>query len=436
MRSPSPPARSVAPAVDDLPHTHTDSFTFSRSLLLVLLLVAVDFADVFGGSTLLREGAGLRYLLLLFPLATALLLFASQTSPLIRRPASSDLMLVTLSACGLLGSLYGRFVLSTDTSAFPIFLPMLIAVLYVVTIQPLRSTEASRLLRWLSNIGLVYVLLHASASSGILSIGTVESYGHWKAFFIAMAITAAMEQRRLFRVLILACLAGYIYSTYPAGTYVFVLAASAVTLYVTTPGATPTRALIVALTGATVLMVGLMNTTGTISLAQTYFRDVGKQSNVDTRLDLWTQGIQEIRTSPIVGHVFTGEMTVPISIGGVTSRLALHEDYLNLALGGGMVALGLFVAWAIALNAWTLRHLRTARMLGHDAQVSLLRVLLVGFNSWLVVAAFNPLLESVGTSMAVFAIYGLIMTTGLSRPPSPVATARLSAAGPPRVSFG
>ena len=425
--------RAIALVVERPWASRTDSFAFARSLLLVLLLVVVDVIDAFGRAAALQTGASLRYLLLGLPIATALVLFTSSRSPLIRRPATTDLLLLTLAACGLLGSMYGRLFLNTDTSAFPIFLPMLIGLPYLATTQPITREEAGRLLRSLSNIGLLYVLLHALASAGTFASWTFESFGHWKAFFIAMAIAAAMERRRALRTLGLSVLAVYIYAMYPAGTYVFVLVVTAVTLFVTRPQAPPARAYVVGLAAAAVVTVGLLNMSGTISLAQSYFRDVGKTSNVDTRLELWTQGIEQIRTSPLVGHAFTGEMTVPISQEGLPARLALHQDYLNLALGGGVVAVGLFAVWAVLTNLWTMRRIRRARMLGNTSQASLLRVLLVGFNAWLVVAAFNSLLESVGTSAALFAMYGLMMTVGLTHArtgdPSPDGAAPLSSWG-------
>jgi O-Antigen ligase len=409
--------RAMPPAVDRRA-VRTDSFAFSKSLLLVVLLVVVDVIDAFGRASALQTGTGLRYLVLGVPIATALVLFTSSPSPLIRRPARTDLLLMTLAAFGLLGSMYGRMFLHTDTSAFPIFLPMLIGLPYLVTTQPVTREEAGRLFRSVSNIGLLYVLLHALASAGAFDSWTFESFGHWKAFFIAMAIVAAMERRGVLRTLVLSILAVYIYARYPAGTYVFVLVATALTLFVTRPRASPARAYVIGVAVAAVVTVGLLNLSGTVSLTESYFRDVGKTSNVDTRLELWSQGIEQIGTFPLVGHAFTGEMTVPISQEGLPARLALHQDYLNLALGGGVIAIGLFAVWTVFTNLAALRWIRRARVLGNDAQASLLRVLLVGFNAWLVVAAFNSLLETVGTSAALFAIYGLMMTIGLSEAPS------------------
>ena len=407
--------RAIPLAVDRPWASGTDAFVLSRSLLIVLLFVVVDVTDAFGRASALQTGAGLRYLLLGIPIGTALVLFTSSPSPLIRRPAGTDQVLVTLAACGLLGSIYGRLFLNTDTSAFPIFLPMLIGLLYLATTQPVTRAEAARLLRALSNIGLLYVLLHALASAGAFDSWTFESFGHWKAFLIAMAIAAAIERRRALRTLGLSILAVYIFARYPAGTYVLVLVVTALTMFVTRPRASPARAYVVGLAAAAVVTVGLLNLSGTVSLTQSYFQDVGKTSNVDTRLELWRKGIEQIGTSPLVGHAFTGEMTVPISQEGLPTRLALHQDYLNLALGGGVIAVGLFVTWAVLTNLQTLRRIRHARVLGHHVQASLLRVLLVGFNAWLVVAAFNSLLETVGTSAALFLIYGLMMTIGLNQ---------------------
>jgi membrane associated rhomboid family serine protease len=55
---------------------------------------------------------------------------------------------------------------------------------------------------------------------------------------------------------------------------------------------------------------------------------------------------------------------------------------------------------------------------GRRDHATLLRVLLVAYNSWMCIALFNPLLQSVGTSAALFAIYALMMLAAVPAPQS------------------
>jgi O-antigen ligase len=115
-------------------------------------------------------------------------------------------------------------------------------------------------------------------------------------------------------------------------------------------------------------------------------------------------------------------MTVPISLAGQTVvQLSLHNDYLELALGGGVLAVVLFLGWAVTTNVTLTRRCRTLVHDGRREHATLLRILLVAYNSWLCVALFNPLLQSVGTSAAVFAIYGLMMLASVPSPSSQTA---------------
>ena len=103
-------------------------------------------------------------------------------------------------------------------------------------------------------------------------------------------------------------------------------------------------------------------------------------------------------------------MTVPVSLDGRTSvQLPLHNDYLQLALGGGVVAMGLFLGWAVATNVLVVRRLQMLWHADRRDHATLLRILLVAYNTWMCIALFNPLLQSIGTSAALFAIYGMLM---------------------------
>ncbi|MDP9300908.1 MAG: O-antigen ligase family protein [Actinomycetota bacterium] len=390
----------------------SDAYRLSRSLVLVLMLVVADYSGV------LDTGSSVRYLVLLPPLVAVLFGWSSVRSSLVRRTTFSDRLLLVLLGWGLAGSVLGKAFLGTETSALPIFLPMALGLLHVWAIQCPTDAEARTLLRRISLVGLVYVGIHALASSGLIAALTAGgSYRHPKAFLIALAFAGALLTRRRGRFVLLCVLAGVIFLEYPAATYVAVAVATATTLFVTRPQATPGRAYVIGVIVVAATVLGFLNLARTGALVEGYFQDVGKQSNVDTRLDLWRQGIQEVASSPLVGSSFAGEMTVPVSLDGrVFVQLALHNDYLELALGGGVAALALFLGWAIATNVMVVRQQGMLWRAGRREHATLLRVLLVAFNSWMCVALFNPLLQSVGTSAALFAIYGLMMLAAVPAP--------------------
>lgn len=383
----------------------SDAYRLSRSLLLVLALVVADYADV------LDTGSSVRYVILLPPLVAVLFAWGSVRSPFVRRLTSSDRLLLVLLGWGLAGSVLGKALLGTQTSALPIFLPMILGLVHVWAIRCPTDAEVRRLLERISLIGLAYVGVHALASSGLfVGLSAAGSYKHPKAFLIALAFAGALLTRRRGRLVLLCALAGVIVVEYPAATYVAVAVTAATTIFVSRPTATPGRAYVIGAVLVAVVVVGFLNLGRTGALVEGYLEDVGKPSNVDTRVDLWRQGIERVKASPLVGSSFAGEMTVPVSLDGrVLVQLALHNDYLELALGGGVVALALFLAWAIATNVLVVRRQAVLWRTGRREHATLLRVLLVAYNSWMCVALFNPLLQSVGTSAALFAVYGLMM---------------------------
>ena len=83
---------------------------------------------------------------------------------------------------------------------------------------------------------------------------------------------------------------------------------------------------------------------GVVKSTAGYFQSVGKQDNSDTRLTLWQLTIKQIDQSPVYGHLFTNDLSlsVPISLTGFT-RVEPHNDYLQVAMQGGLLALAAYV---------------------------------------------------------------------------------------------
>jgi hypothetical protein len=82
---------------------------------------------------------------------------------------------------------------------------------------------------------------------------------------------------------------------------------------------------------------------------------------------------------------------------------------------GGLVGLLLLLAFILALERSLLRRYFAFAEAGDDVRASLLRLLLVGFNGFLVSMAFNPVLQGFSRSATIFAMYGIAMLVGTPR---------------------
>ena len=100
--------------------------------------------------------------------------------------------------------------------------------------------------------------------------------------------------------MLVVALAVVIFVAYPAATYLAVAVTAAATAFATGPRATPRRGLMIGVVVVTLLAIAFLNLRATSDVVDEYFRDVGKQSNVETRLDLWREGLRQVQ-SPLLG---------------------------------------------------------------------------------------------------------------------------------------
>jgi O-antigen ligase len=206
----------------------------------------------------------------------------------------------------------------------------------------------------------------------------------------------------------------FIFRAYPSGTALLVVLATLATVFLTRRGRRPKRRWVAALlvVGAAGLVV--LNFGGGLHLTDTYFAAVGKRDNNGTRLALWQAGIDEFRQSPISGSWFSGPTVIVTTRPGQHKQFQLpfHNDYILFLVEGGLIGLGLLLAWAISTELLMLRRYRAYVALGEYSRAALLRTLLIGFNAFFVAAAFNPLFTGMSSSATIFSIYGLMMLLG------------------------
>lgn len=391
----------------------TDTYQFDRVLLLLLMLATLAAPGLVPGNT------ALWYLLPGLATGAAILIRARAPSTLVRRPLASDVLLFLLMVLGLAGTMYGILFLGTTAPARPVFVPMVIAFLYLVTLEEPTDDEADALLGGLIWIGFVYLVLNAIVDIGLApgpGLGGDHPFRNSQLLFVVMALVAAFELRRWRQAAVLVVLGAFMVITYPSATTVLVSVGTLATVYVARPRASSGRAYVVAILGSAVVVAGLLNSTSGVEVTSSYFAAVGKADTVNTRLLLWREGMRQFEESPVIGDAFSGDTNaVIVRAVGPPIRLPFHNDFILFLASGGVVGLGLLVAWAVVTEAIVLRRYRAFVAAGRVSHARLLRTLLVGFNAFFVAAAFNPQLTAVSASVTIFAVYGLLISLGSPR---------------------
>jgi O-antigen ligase len=399
----------------------TDAYRYALSLMVVLLAATLDIPNF------LDRGNYLRYLLLLIPVLTIVLLRAETRSVFIKRPMASDRILLVLLLFGLPGTIYGVVFLGSSSTARSIFLPMATAFLYLFPLDDISDREAASLLRIVGWIAFLYTALNAFVNAGLgPELRGFLQYRNASFFFVPMALAAAIVLKRWMRVSMLLAMVVFIYLTYPAGTSVLVVVTTVLT-FVMTPRRTSTlRPYLVALLVAVGIAIALLNFTKGVALTERYFDLVGKPSANQGRLALWTAGLDRFQQSPIFGDAFSkGTVTDATRIAGTTAdALPYHNDYVLFLAAGGIVGLGLLVGWIVATVSSALRRYQALLSSGEHSKAAFLRVLLVGYNAFFVSAAFNPSMEGVSRAASIFAVYSLMMAIGLPRNSSGLSSQR------------
>jgi hypothetical protein len=381
-----------------------------RVLTVVMVVVTLDF------TKFLDKGSSIRYLLLLVPFGGAFLIKVTSRTPFARKASFADKVLLLLVLFGGVGSVFGRLVFHTSSTALPIFIPMPMAFLYLLMVEDPTEEEVRKILATIAAVGLLYVFLNAVANSGAIPIlKQSRSYRNAEVTYIALGFVAVMFTRRRLRLMAFSVLAGFVFVTYPSATSALVALVSVATFFVTRPRGTRARPYVVGMLVVSVVVAALFNFSGSVHLAGDYFSGVGKQDNTNTRIALWTAGLEKFGRSPFFGDAFTGETTVLVyrqSGGQAAFHNPYNDDYILFAASGGMLGLVLLLGWIVWIETQALRRYRGFLASGQRHHATLVRVLLVGFNAWLTAAAFNPLFTGVGRSATLFSMYGLMMCLG------------------------
>lgn len=367
------------------------------------LILSFDLTGFFTG---ISPG---RYAILFVPL---ICVAASMAQPWhSQRITREDALLIALVVWGLSGALYGKLVTKPHSSSLTIILPMTAAFVHCFERSPSTEAAARRMLNLLALLGALFVAMYFITRIAFPFSG-LGGFTKERSFLLAVAPMAALVagRRRIALLEVMAIIA--IFLEHPAATFPATAAVVAFTIFVLSSRSALLRVLAVLTFSASVLLGFTQTLTASDSstLTDKYFSVVNKANNTSFRTDLLNKGIAEIGRSPLYGTNFTGELAIRTSFPGEARFAPPHNDYLQLAMGGGLIALTMYVAWFVLVNRRALKTYRYLTRTENKEQAALLRVLLVGFNGFLAGSLFNPLLAGVGTAAAFFLLSGAIMT--------------------------
>lgn len=385
----------------------TDSYRLCLAFLLVMFAAVADVPNVFD-----RGGAPIRYVLLLIPTLTLVVIRLREPSTFIRSPRVSDAALAPLWLFGMIGTAYAMGILGERATALSVFLPMTLAFSHLLVIRTPTEREINVILRALSGIGALYIVLGAAVNVVFpATLAELNQFRNAALMFAALGFAGAIVLRRWLLLTVLVVLQAIAFTRYPSATTVLGTIALILTFSMTAPRPTRVRPFVLATLVTMGILLIVVNLGVGITLSSRYFAFVGKNDANTSRLQAWSNGVERFQRSPIVGSVFTepGVVVVQRPRGTATFQIPFHNDYIFLLAGGGLLGLALFLAWASATEVTALDHHRRLIEAGQMRRAALLRVLLAAFNVFLVSAAFNGALGGMSRSASVFSLYAMMM---------------------------
>jgi O-antigen ligase len=253
--------------------------------------------------------------------------------------------------------------------------------------------------------------------AAVVNIGLVSHLAQYKQFrnaqfaYVMIGIAGAVVMRRRALLAGLLVLEAINFLAYPSATSILCGVAMLITFFVTKPHGSRARPYVIAIVALVAALFALAQISTVAKITGDYFVAVGKTNANTGRLAIWTTGINQWEQSPFVGQVFTGGTVAQTyrARNGQLLQLPFHNDYVLFLAEGGLVGLLLLLSFILGLNFALVRAHRRFVEEGRRERANLLRMLMVGFNSFFVAAAFNPVLEGMSRSAVIFSMYGLAM---------------------------
>jgi hypothetical protein len=305
------------------------------------------------------------------------------------------------------GTLVGRVYRHTPDGAFPFALPL--AICLVGWLRDPGDAGLRLGLKMVSFFGSVFTLLAALQRLEVLSVASLSVFNHEKAFINVLALACAIAARSPILTGFAVAASAWVFTLYPAATYAVAAAVMMLTyaLVKWRPGRTA-RGVIVAVGTPAALWVTI-HFEDLMSWFNGYFIYVGKIDNSAVRSGFYSQALMKIERHPWFSEWFTGNLTIVTDLSGRQNIvLPVHNDYLGLALGGGLVATGLLIVIFALLNGLALE---AAHYCSAERKRAI-TALLGAVNVAAVTSFANPVFMNPASSTAVWAIAAAV--AGLS----------------------
>jgi hypothetical protein len=336
-----------------------------------------------------------------------------------------------LCCYGLLGTIYGRLFLGTQDGALPVVLPMLICLGGWA-----RQVGDDRQLRFALKVIAFLCSIYALMCAVFRLAGLIDEqavFSHEKAFLMVLAVGSAVAARSRWLTVFSLVSALAAFATYPAATYVVAGLAGLLTLALVRWSPDRTKRTVLGVGGMAGVLWAVLNVDSLVQLTGTYFTLVGKSDNGSTRAALYNSALRQLSNEPVFARLFTGDLTVTTTLAGQSGVvLPIHNDYLGIALTGGIVASALLLSVFMFANGYAIHAISVNG--SSSTRGRAITALLASLNAAAVIAFANPVFMNPGTSTAVYAIIcalvslcvGAVVTApqapGRSDPPDPEST--------------
>jgi hypothetical protein len=327
----------------------------------------------------------------------------------------ADLPLVLLLAWGTVGTLLGRIIFGQGDNALPFFVAMLLALIHIY--RPLELTEEKT--RRLSNLLVAAAALYSAIAlfANLEQVSWVQDFIHTRSYLLILGLAGAALLRRWWLFAVLMAGTMFIFFAYPALTYVVVLAGG--TLILVIMRARRPAAVVIAAVGIAATL-GIMSAgsagVDVATASAGYFAQVGKLDNTRARDELILLGEQRISQSPVLGSGFIDDLSVSPPPGFVDpyTVVPVHNDYIQFAIGGGLIGGGLLACFLGLLVARGIRVARACRAQGRQASSQLATMLTATILAMGLIAFFNPILIDLQNALCLAIFCDILVSIQIS----------------------
>jgi O-antigen/teichoic acid export membrane protein len=410
-----PPEVPSAPVLDDEAPSRRRTVGAVLALVpLCLLVLALDRNGLF------TRGGAVRNLLPLALLGFVGLAFLLSGQSTVRRPEAADKVLLVLA-----GYLSVGFVLQLHRggggeSDIAITIGLLLGATHLLALGRPSTRQCEAALRTTSVAGTVYALAFAAGNAGALGAAAQTVFKQMQSGILIIPLAAALLSRRFGLAVVIGAAYAYGFLQYSGaathrsaghgGTFLAV-AAVALLVHLATRGTTRRSRLLRVLAVLLFVVAGFYTVRdaapeGSSIASVTAVADDGNDSTA-FRANVWGAAVEQISQRPLLGGQLSGSIAVEVD-GYVEDELLVHNDLLQLALDGGLLAAGLYVFLIVDANRRALRGYQRLRSDGLGSHHRLLLTALIGFDAFVTVGIFNPAVFMASVSTVGFATYALI----------------------------